>query len=50
MQDSDIVEYQGTKKDGLKEGNGTCRYVNGDQYVGEWINNKKHGQGNFKYK
>jgi len=26
-----------------------CRFKNGARYIGEWVNNKKHGQGLFIY-
>ena len=33
--------------DNQKTGKGTCTYVNGDIYVGEWKDDKSHGQGIF---
>jgi len=31
-------------------GNGTMYYANGDVYMGEWINNLRHGHGTMSYK
>ncbi len=34
----------------VKNGQGTYTYPNGDQYVGQWKDGKKHGRGVYKYK
>lgn len=41
--------YQGSFKNGLKEGKGLYKYPNGDVYEGEWLNNEKSGYGIYKY-
>lgn len=35
-------------KEDAFEGQGLMKYVNGDQYKGEWKKGKKHGQGEFR--
>ena len=42
--------YEGSFKDGKKEGQGTYTYVNGDKYVGQYQNDVKHGIGKLTYK
>ncbi len=43
------MRYQGDYKDGKFHGNGTSYYPNAEtesvEYVGSWVNDKKHGQG-----
>lgn len=41
--------YLGNFSSGLREGNGTFTYQNGDIYVGEWLQGKKHGHGTYTY-
>ena len=38
-------EYKGEWKDGLRHGQGTTTYANGDKYVGEYKDNMINGQG-----
>ena len=33
--------YQGSMKDGLRDGPGSMRYRNGNMYVGDWVDNLK---------
>jgi radial spoke head protein 1 len=42
-----ISEYHGDFLDGLKHGQGSYRYSNGDIYSGGWLGGKKHGQGTY---
>ena len=37
--------YEGTFKQGLPNGQGLCRFSNGDVYKGEWLQGKFHGHG-----
>lgn len=39
------MEYVGEYKDGMRHGQGTHTYANGDKYVGEWKDDMRHGQG-----
>lgn len=39
--------YEGEWKDGKKNGQGKCTYVDGEIYDGEWKDDKKHGHGKF---
>jgi len=40
--------YSGDMDDnGLRHGRGLFRTVNGDQYEGEWLHGKQHGDGSF---
>ena len=41
----ECVEYEGEIKDGKKNGDGTCKYDNGDIYKGNWKNNVREGKG-----
>jgi hypothetical protein len=34
----------------MKSGSGTHKYANGDMYVGEYKNDKKHGMGLYTFK
>lgn len=46
----DPGEYIGqTILNGVKEGQGTCTYKNGNMYEGDWKANKRHGKGTMKY-
>jgi len=36
-------------QDATFNGQGTLTYSNGDRYVGEWRNGKKHGKGSYTY-
>lgn len=33
---------------GLKDGQGTYRYYNGDKYTGQWRKDKKQGEGTLE--
>lgn len=33
---------------GLKDGQGTYRYYNGDKYTGQWREDKKQGEGTLE--
>lgn len=35
--------------DGAKHGNGTYKYVNGNEYRGEWKGDRKNGHGVYDY-
>jgi hypothetical protein len=39
--------YRGSFQNGKRCGFGTFFYANGSQYMGEWLDNSKHGQGCF---
>ena len=41
-----IKSYKGEFKSGLKNGNGIEYYIDGDYYIGTFLDNYKHGQGN----
>lgn len=41
--------YHGYFVNGMREGQGTFKYPNGDMYSGEWKAGKKHGQGTYVY-
>lgn len=43
MPDGDI--YEGNFSKGIKTGEGTEYFKNGDKYVGEYLGNKFHGKG-----
>ena len=45
-----IAKYSGNFKDGKKDGKGTMKYPNDDEYVGEWKDNNMHGTGTYIYK
>jgi len=42
--------YVGTLARGLRDGFGTCRFRNGNLYVGEWQCDKVHGRGTYHWK
>ncbi|EKU21280.1 morn repeat protein [Nannochloropsis gaditana CCMP526] len=45
-----FVSYTGTVNGrGERHGTGTCIYLNGDCYEGDWQNDEKHGRGIFWY-
>ncbi len=33
----------------MKNGYGAIRYSNGDEYVGDWLDDKKHGAGSYTW-
>jgi len=37
--------YSGSIRCGVRQGHGRCVYENGDQYVGEWNKDRRHGDG-----
>lgn len=37
--------FEGTFKNGMREGEGYYQYYNGDKYVGYWHMDKKEGKG-----
>ena len=41
--------YTGTTLRGGMHGYGVCEYTDGKVYLGEWRNNKQHGQGKISY-
>jgi hypothetical protein len=41
--------YCGLIVDGKREGLGVMRYLNGRQYEGPWLNDKRHGRGFEKF-
>ena len=41
--------YQGDVKNGVPNGLGIIIYPNGDKYIGEWEDGKKHGEGPETY-
>lgn len=44
------VRYEGTFKDGKRDGEGTCDYGRDSGiYSGEWLNDKRHGKGNMEW-
>ena len=45
----DAGVYEGMWQDDKMEGQGTCRYLNGDVYIGMWSQSKLHGKGVFQY-
>jgi len=44
-----LIGYYGERVKDLKEGTGQYYYLNGDMYDGEWKNDKKHGEGKYKF-
>lgn len=42
--------YQGEYRNGMREGRGVLTFNNGDVYVGEFLMNKRQGQGRYTYK
>ena len=46
---SDVSEYHGDFHDGLKHGQGSFHYANGDIYSGQWSSGKKHGNGTYYF-
>ena len=45
--DDDVASYEGFWQAGVKHGFGRCLYKNGDTYVGQFVQNKRQGQGEF---
>ena len=43
-------KYIGQVVNGLAMGKGTCYFINGDSYEGDWKNNKEEGKGIYRYK
>jgi hypothetical protein len=44
-----IKAYKGEYKYGVRDGNGSIQYENGDTYTGEWSQNVRNGQGTYHY-
>ena len=44
-----IVKYEGEMIDGVYNGNGKYIYENGEIYIGQWSNGKRHGKGILYY-
>ena len=44
----DAGVYDGEIVAGVREGQGTCTYKNGNMYEGEWRQNKRHGRGTLQ--
>jgi hypothetical protein len=44
-----IDRYEGRFKAGLPSGNGSYTWANGEIYVGNWKNGKRHGEGTFTF-
>ncbi|MBX4271115.1 MORN repeat-containing protein [Clostridium estertheticum] len=42
--------YVGNSVDGKRQGKGKFTWKNGDEYDGEWLNDKMSGEGTFSYK
>lgn len=42
---NNTVVYMGSFKDGGSHGHGSCNFENGEEYVGEWFQDKRHGFG-----
>lgn len=40
--------YRGQWRKDCRWGQGSCGYINGDEYVGEWQADKRHGKGCLK--
>jgi hypothetical protein len=47
--ESKAFKYQGEFKDGLKHGNGTYVWGNGDRYEGEFVEDKPSGKGKWQF-
>lgn len=47
--DQEGDHYIGPRIDGLLEGEGTCRYANGEIYTGQWSKGKPNGEGTWEY-
>jgi hypothetical protein len=41
--------YDGSYKNGMRNGKGTMVYDNGDKYVGQWKDDKRNGTGTFYF-
>jgi hypothetical protein len=44
-----VATYDGAYADGKKNGLGKMTFPNGDEYHGEWKDNKMEGEGTYKY-
>lgn len=44
-----IDRYEGKFKNGMPDGNGTYKWVNGTYYEGQWKNGKREGMGKMVY-
>ena len=48
---NDLSSYDGeTNQNGERHGKGKCFWIDGSEYDGEWINNKKEGLGKYTRK
>ena len=47
---SNIKNYKGDYKDGLRDGKGRLEFIDGTVYEGQFENNKMHGYGKIFYK
>ena len=47
--DEYIGEYTGEFKDGKRNGQGTCKFADGDEYTGQWEDGNRNGQGTYKF-
>ena len=47
--DADMGAYEGGMVNGMRGGQGTCVYKNGNKYEGDWEKNKRHGRGAMDY-
>ena len=51
LKSADTSHYLGGIQKGLRQGVGTQKYAkDGASYIGGWLNNKRHGQGQLNYK
>ena len=46
---NDGSTYNGTLRNGVPYGLGTCMWADGNQYDGEWRNGLMHGFGTYKW-
>lgn len=44
------ARYEGTYKDGVRNGRGKMVFPGGDIYEGEWVDGKMQGEGSYTYK
>ena len=45
----DMGAFEGNMQNGVRSGQGTCVYKNGNKYEGDWDANKRHGRGTMDY-